>query len=210
MQHHSSLSKILNPLDCSLRPAFLLTIVITVAFVLLAPKHGIVYRSILAKPKILRTKLDVLVLESKCPCRVEKIKVRKNVLTDEYEVWLNDNRILYSLTSKQFDSWNVTCDLYNVLRRGPNQRVVSFSLYGKADRYYRFLDPLVAAVATKYPGWVMRVYYDQSIDQKKMCEIECFTESKTQRFLDNADFCNANNLSLKLSLTNRVIKSLLL
>ena len=37
------------------------------------------------------------------------------------------------------DMNSITCDAYNVLRRGTKQKVVGFSLYGMDDRYYLLL-----------------------------------------------------------------------
>ncbi len=39
-----------------------------------------------------------------------------------------------------------------------------------------------------YPGWVMRVYLDSSIDHSLKCELECLKDENGS-FLDNVDFC---------------------
>jgi hypothetical protein len=48
-----------------------------------------------------------------------------------------------------------------------------------------------------YPEWIMRVHYDSSIDKSIICEIECQKDPKTGQLLDNADFCDINNLHLE-------------
>ena len=44
-------------------------------------------------------------------------------------------------------------------------------------------------IKKKYPGWVMRVHYDSSIDENIKCELECLKDEK-ENLLDNVDFCN--------------------
>jgi len=37
----------------------------------------------------------------------------------------------FNFTADKFEDLSLGCDLYKVLRRGSNQKVISFSLYGK-------------------------------------------------------------------------------
>jgi hypothetical protein len=91
--------------------------------------------------------------------------------------------------------------MYNVLRRGKHQKVIGYSLYGKNKFYYDKLKNLTKQINQFYPGWIMRVYYDDSIDQSIICEIECARKSDepNAELIDNVDFCNVNRLRLKLN-----------
>jgi hypothetical protein len=88
-----------------------------------------------------------------------------------------------------------------VLRRGKHQKVIGYSLYGKNKFYYDKLKDLTKQISQQYPGWIMRVYYDDSIDQSIICEIECARKSEepNAELIDNVDFCNVNRLRLKLN-----------
>ena len=200
-----------------------LAFLISICFILFAPEAGL-FTQIFSQSKhksfhrqisessssslINNKNLVILKLKSKCNCKFkQQINVIKNNVENNYEIWLNKEKLLYNLTNLEYDSLNVTCDLYNVLRRGKNQKVISYSLYGKSDRYYRFLHPLIMTIKRYYPTWLMRVYYDDSIDLNKICEIECAIEKKTGLMLDNADFCNSNSLNLKLNNVNLLLNA---
>lgn len=90
----------------------------------------------------------------------------------------------------------LTCDLSNSLRRGKNQKVISYALYGKEDRYLRLLPNVSRQIKQYYPGWVMRVYHDSSIPLKTKCELECLKDSKGD-YIDNVDFCNIESIPMK-------------
>ena len=54
---------------------------------------------------------------------------------------------------------------------------------------------LTQIIADKYPGWIMRVYYDdRTVDPSIICQIECAKKRISDEFLDNADFCNINKI----------------
>ena len=80
------------------------------------------------------------------------------------------------------------CGLYNVLRRGPKQKVIGFSIYGTNVNYYKPLLILAEAVKKHFPGWVMRVYHSNTIDQSVACEYECKE--------DIIDFCNVEQMPI--------------
>jgi hypothetical protein len=90
----------------------------------------------------------------------------------------------------------LTCDPYKVLRRGFNQKVIGYSLYGTKTSYYDKLKNISRQIDELYPGWLMRVYYDGSINKEIICEIECLIDQ--DELIDNSDFCNVHSLSLTL------------
>ena len=125
-------------------------------------------------------------LESECECRRnEKITLKQ---TDSYtEIDIQNTDVNYDVENDYLE--NITCDLYNVLRRGKKQKVIGFSLYGKNKLYYRFLNDISKRVQQMYPGWIIRVHHDSSIEQETKCELECLRDDKGN-FIDNVDFCN--------------------
>ncbi len=113
-----------------------------------------------------------IILESKCDCRNEIINIEE--YTEDHE--------------------RTVCDLYNVLRRGKGQKVVSYSLYGSNEIYYKEIKYLSKLVAQYYPGWVIRIHYDKSLNSSIICEFECLKDEKSGKYMDNIDFCNINEI----------------
>lgn len=139
---------------------------------------------------------------SKCTCRQnETVYLRK--MTTEYRIAVKRRRNdglaedtvrSYSVERAEFENSVFTCDLFNELRRGPNQRVISYSLYGQNRNYYNYIRDLVLVVRKKYPNWTVRIHYDSSIFPEFICEIECMTyvdeASGHEVFIDIVDFCD--------------------
>lgn len=80
--------------------------------------------------------------KSPCYCRANE-----NIELKEY-LDMSHGRNFYEVRSDILNSKytidkhflkNITCDMTNVLRRGPNQKVIGFSLYGKDKFYYNLL-----------------------------------------------------------------------
>jgi len=44
-----------------------------------------------------------------------------------------------------------------------------------------------------YPGWVMRIHHDSSIDENLKCQLECLKD-QDGNLLDNVDFCNIEQI----------------
>ena len=132
-----------------------------------------------------------------------------------YAIYLNAINNLFSSISErfgeltcnytgyklEFDKSIFTCDLYNVLRRGPKTKVISFALYGKSDFYYRFLKDLIKIINKLYPNWLIRVYYDSSINKSIICELECY-KNELNEYYDLADLCDIEQLPIDLSENN--------
>ena len=91
--------------------------------------------------------------------------------------------------------YNVTTCGQDAYRRGVNQRVVSFSFYGKPgsnvkhEKYLAGIASNARNIAAKYPGWVMRLYYDlpeKDPVKDELCKLACEE--------NNIDLCHAKNL----------------
>jgi hypothetical protein len=136
------------------------------------------------------------VLTSKCPCRSEKI------IVEEYNTYYNVKilnsyqtivKLTYNLSKEEYNSIN--CDLYNVLRRGKNQKVIGYSLYGKERRYYNQIFDNVELAEKRYPTWIIRVHVNDSVIQNISCKVECHqNRQQNNSYYDNVDFCHINKL----------------
>jgi hypothetical protein len=178
----------------------------------------IIWLVIVNKKSTLLIKYDYyLRLKSECECKndSEIILYKYNRNDDYYLVNLTyipfDKSIyLYNISNKEFENFNLTCDLYKVLRRGRSQSVIGYSLYGKNRFYYDKLINLTTQIKHFYPEWSMRVYYDNSINKSIICEIECQKDRSHDNILiDNSDFCFVENMdmnlgNLNLNITNKI------
>lgn len=78
--------------------------------------------------------------KSSCECRAnEKIKV-KEYDHKSYEITSDLVDLRYRVDKNLFG--NTTCDMFNVLRRGLQQKVLGYSLYGKKTKYSSLLKGL--------------------------------------------------------------------
>lgn len=150
--------------------------------------------------------LKKYILKSKCSCRKDLI-IRKYA-SDKYSV--NNKYFIKSFIEQSSSGSNInggddkqrkyddyinnykhTCNLYNVLRRGPNQRVIGFSIYGSNVNYYKPLLNLTDAIKKYFPGWSVRVHHTTVLDQSVACDFECKD--------DIIDFCNTDELPYELN-----------
>jgi hypothetical protein len=123
-----------------------------------------------------------LILESECSCKKHE-KIHVNIKDNYYHVYVN-NKFKYSFN---VNNTNLTCNLYNSLRRGMNQKIIAYSLYGQNRLYYQHLTNITKLIKTLYPGWIIRIYHDNTIK----CEIQCELND------DIVDFCNVEKLPNK-------------
>ena len=142
-----------------------------------------------------------IILESKCKCKKDENIIIKLTDDDIYRIINNKTKKEYEINKLEFDKSIFTCDLYNVLRRGPKTKIISFALYGKSDFYYRFLKDLIKIINKLYPNWLIRVYYDSSINKSIICELECF-KNELNEYYDLADLCDIEQLPIDLSEKN--------
>lgn len=81
--------------------------------------------------------------------------------------------------------------------RGYHQRIIAISLFGPKENFLfqprssnSFLRDLIQDVSAVYPGWILRVYHDNTIDMKQVREFQC-------RY-DHVDFFNMTGKSYPL------------
>lgn len=135
--------------------------------------------------------------KSECSCRNNDfILVEKN--DKVYNIKNRNNNIMYSLTKTEFEKLHFTCDLYKTLKRGKSQKVIGYSLYGTDPLYYNYLKRLSNEIKAKYKDWIMRVYYDSTVNKSVICELDCLKDEQGN-LLDNVDFCNVESLPIKNS-----------
>ncbi|CAF0866460.1 unnamed protein product [Brachionus calyciflorus] len=127
-----------------------------------------------------------------CECFADSSLYLRNLNENNYEVLFGDKR--YNFNSKNL---TLTCDLYKSLKRGLNQKVVAYSLYGTNDRYYKLISHTSEMVKKFYPDHVMRIYHDDSINKSIICQLECANP--------HIDFCNIHKLPLSLENFNQVL-----
>jgi hypothetical protein len=138
----------------------------------------------------------------KCNCRSEKIYLNKKS-HDTFEVIATTDertKLLYTLTDSQYENLRyVNCDLFNVLRRGPSQKVIGYSLYGSNRYYYESIANISKLNYNMYPGWVMRVHHDDTVDKSIICELECL-KNENGVYADNIDFCQVTEIPFGASI----------
>lgn len=165
--------------------SFLYTIIFIKYDLIILSKIGIYHKIETDNNNIIDSNKEFI---SNCNCtKNDKIKLIKHE-TAQYTIYLNDN-YYYNLTLHELHSSIFTCDLYKTFLRGKHQKVISYSLYGTNQFYYKNLKKISNIVKQKYPDWFIRIYHDDSINSSIICELECLN--------NNIDFCNINKLSIK-------------
>ena len=105
--------------------------------------------------------------------------------------WCNrlQNKYLQSLNTGS----NSPC-ISPVADRDYSQRIIAISMFGPKENLLfqpssslSFLKDLIQDVYQVYPGWILRVYHDDSLDMKSIRELQC-------RY-DYVDFYNMNGSS---------------
>jgi len=146
-------------------------------------------------PSSHQDKRPLFVLESECECKYnKKIYIYSRFQEYLFQVYMN-NEFQYFLNDLNIK--NLSCDIYNSLYRGKNQKIIAYSLYGQNKIYYENLKNLSNLIKKFYPGWIMRVYYDDTIIQGFRCEIEC-QKDENNNLIDVVDFCHVDKLPISL------------
>ncbi|CAF1471920.1 unnamed protein product, partial [Didymodactylos carnosus] len=103
---------------------------------------------------------------------------------------------------RQDPSKTSLCNEYSTIR-GPNQKIISISLFGpkesarfSLDKTIDLLNDLISDMYTIYPDWILRVYHDSTIVSSIACSIEC------KHY--NVDFCNVSSLLKYNDLTETI------
>jgi hypothetical protein len=71
---------------------------------------------------------DLLKLKSKCSCKNQMILVTKT--SNNVNVRFEASEKYYNFSEKEFSTGRITCDLYNVLSRGLQQKVIGVTYGG--------------------------------------------------------------------------------
>ena len=126
-------------------------------------------------------------ITSKCLCQKEVVNVNRlsTVLIDTYNSE-TDTLSEYEITNEEFGSLILTCELYKSLKRGQHQKVLSFSLNRSNQAYFNEFMKNIKLIQEAYPGWIIRIYHDDLIDQETVCQYECANSL--------IDFCQVNQL----------------
>ncbi|KAI9562940.1 hypothetical protein GHT06_010396 [Daphnia sinensis] len=88
--------------------------------------------------------------------------------------------------------------------RGPHQKIIAYSLYGNlsapkfASKYLRFFRETLNSVPLAYPGWVVRIYHNLTMDDDEGWKVL----ENTIDFGDHIDLCNATELIKKHNLAD--------
>lgn len=148
-----------------------------------------------------------LTLFSDCYCQKDLVHVEK--FENYYEITIEHKEKSrkkqeepyfksYRLEKSDFERLFFTCDLYKVLRRGPFQKVLSYSL-GESNNGYFFnnIEQKMNSAHVHYPKWVLRFYHLDTISHSYKCESVC-KKNMENVFYDNIDFCNINKLPFNL------------
>jgi hypothetical protein len=141
-------------------------------------------------------------LSSECECRKHEEIILAKQPKGPFIVYLNDKKKskikkLYSIEEKEFLNMRFTCDLYKTLRRGPYQQIIGISLYGHDTIrfYYHQVKDLIREVRDFYANkWLIRIYYNRSLNQTAICEVECLKEERHGKFFDLVDFCDSDQI----------------
>ncbi len=100
----------------------------------------------------------------------------------------------YKIKKKEFESSNIACDSFNVLRRGLNQKIISLSIEENEKIDTNKIKNLIKKVKRNFPEWTIRVYHTENVDDTTKCELECLQDDVTQKYYDNIDFCSIDDL----------------
>jgi hypothetical protein len=155
---------------------------------------------------------ETIYFYSKCYCQKEIAQVEK-VNDNIYKIIILDlNGTVfnsYFIDAGKFESSVFTCNLYNVLRRGPNQRIFSVTYdFDKSknnqtyydDLFFSQIEDKMKFIYKNYPIWNLRVYYyGSAISQSNICKKQCLLLELDHIIkYDNVDFCDASNLPYNL------------
>jgi hypothetical protein len=134
----------------------------------------------------------VTLLKPSCKCQRNEYLILKsdrlNSLIYLQNVEFNSSDLVLTFPNSEFNHFGFTCDIYNELRRGPNQKIISYSLYGLNSRYYEQLSSIVLQAKKLYPGWTIRIYHDQSINFSALCDLKCQYDSS------HVDLCDITRI----------------
>ena len=147
-----------------------------------------------------RFKDNSTTFKAKCNCHNFSINFQLNENTNKYKIskqfYNSSNISLYEISKEVLDSSLLTCDKFNSLKRGPFQKIISYSLYGKSTKFYENIREIIDSATKYFPDWSIRIYHDGSIHKQTICQFECYENKRNQLIVD---FCNIEELNIDLN-----------
>ncbi len=151
---------------------------------------------------------STLTLYSSCLCQKEVVTVEKLpthytiTVHNVYHINTTNNLFAYNISIAEFEAMLVTCDLYKVLRRGPHQNVVAYSLRDNEDiKSFQnvYLINVKTTVSKYYRNWIARIYYDsRKLSSSDVCSMECSSLLGVTDPDNNVDFCDVTQIPFDL------------
>lgn len=109
---------------------------------------------------------------------------------------LTDKQTICPTLIEILSNANKTLCSSQAARRGPNQRIISLSIFGPKenkifvdDNFHRLMNPFLAEAKSLFPSWIIRLYADESAIHR--LNLMNLTKSAT-----NIDICNVNELPI--------------
>ncbi|RNA06164.1 hypothetical protein BpHYR1_027956 [Brachionus plicatilis] len=146
---------------------------------------------------------DEFILHSNCECQREVVNIgrKESYYKIKVQNFAESVYFSYNISKDAFESLALTCNLYSVLRKGPHQNVISYSLDHLIDPAKEvFLEKLadrLQFMKINYKNWRMRIYHDNSIDKSLICQKQCMDDTNGDLF-DNVDFCDVTQMPVSL------------
>ena len=106
---------------------------------------------------------------------------------------LNENN-LFNLTQNEYESLRFTCDRHNVLSRGANQKILSYSINeSNFEETLPLIEKVSSLTRNLLPFWSIRVYFDGQLFKNKsnFVNFKCKYECKFK----NVDVCDVNAIT---------------
>ena len=150
------------------------------------------------KVNVVEKKPESVTYKSDCSCREDELVtvMKPNSETFHVSVTKNQKEVRnYNISAKISDSMYNICGKLETFRRGLNLKVITYSQSDTKTINYDRIKMLSKQIKQFYPGWLMRVYHNSSLDRSKQCEVECLKDDNGQ-LLDVVDFCNPTNLTI--------------
>ena len=79
----------------------------------------------------------ILSLKSECSCKQNEIILIVNNTSNYIQSYSTLTHKSYTVAQSELN--NFSCEMFNTLRRGRDQKVIGLTLYGKKDLYYDYL-----------------------------------------------------------------------
>ncbi|XP_068239762.1 uncharacterized protein [Palaemon carinicauda] len=120
------------------------------------------------------------------PCNCSRI-IKPNFTPYPNTKW-TETQILQKINATFGDS---TCNDWATMR-GYNQKVISYSLFGKfLNEYYNNTPSIITQISSMYPGWIVRIYHDLNLGRAEEKEWVCSLICE----YSHVDFCFVKNLT---------------